>query len=185
MMAGEHQDSGFTLVELLITVAIVGVIVPALGSVMLVFFQTADVASVRTDRAHDANLFSTYLQPDLASASSVTVAGSCSNSLTLDWSEAHPLPNGSSSPATTYSAAYTVEAVAGSAGPFVLRRTQQTDGSPVGTQVVMHNLENACDVTFARSGTPALVTVLATPGDASDRAESAPLKLSGVVGGRS
>ena len=184
MTRSATDDGGFTLIELLLVSGIVGVVVPAIAGVMMIFFRTAFVASTRTDRAHDAGLLASYLQPDLAStrADPVLSGAGCSSAATITWARQDYVPNGNGT-AHTFVAAYVVSAAAGSDGPYALRRTYSADGVPQSTVVVAHNLDTACGAIF--SVTSHVMTVDVTQSDSSGNAETSVLHFAAAVGGRS
>jgi prepilin-type N-terminal cleavage/methylation domain-containing protein len=174
------DDRGFTLVELLLVIAIMGVVIPAIAGAMLIYFRTAFSASVRTDRAHDANLSSAYWQPDLASATQATAVGApCGNVLNLSWTQPHPLPNGDAGTPDAFAVTY---AMTGSGNDFSLTRTLALNGVGQPSQVVIHGIAAACDTTFVVNGT--LVTATVVQADASGSAEPSTLRLSGQLGSR-
>lgn len=180
----DRDDDGFTLIELLLVTAIVAVVLPAIAGVMLIFFRTAFVASVRTDRAHDFNLLSAYLQPDLASTrSGPTLSGSgCNSSMELTWTEQAYVPNGNGV-THTYDVVYAAVAASGNDGPFAIKRTQTIDGVVGNPLTVGHNLDAACSVVFSVSGSQTIVSI-AQP-DSSKNAEPLTYHFSGTIGGRS
>jgi prepilin-type N-terminal cleavage/methylation domain-containing protein len=177
-----REDDGFTLVELLMVVAIMGVVIPAFAFVMIVYFRSAFAASVRTDRANDANTASAYLQPDFASSKTATVGGACQNTLTMTWTQDNPLPNGDDGTPDDYSVVYVVQPTAVD-GPYKLLRTLTVNHSSAGSQTVLHGLASSCDVTFTRSA--GHLTVAVSQADPSGTAEVSTLRMSGEIGSRS
>ncbi len=75
-------EGGFTLVELMVAVAILGVVVVALASTFVVTARTATVTSQRFDESHDAQIASAYLANDVQSANVIS-ATSCGSGGTL------------------------------------------------------------------------------------------------------
>jgi prepilin-type N-terminal cleavage/methylation domain-containing protein len=181
---GRREDEGFTLVELLLVVAIMGVVMPAVVGVLLIFFRTAFVASVRTDRAFDANLLAAYLQPDLASTRSAPALSGvgCNSSMVLSWSQQNYLPNGPGT-ANSFVATYSVVAAASGDGPYLLRRVLQVDGVTTMTNTISHNLDTVCSAVFSSFGTSVVATV--TQSDSSGQPTSSVLHFAGSSVGRS
>ncbi|MCW2543668.1 MAG: hypothetical protein JWM40_1220 [Frankiales bacterium] len=178
------EEDGFTLVELLLVVAIMGVIVPALAGIVLVYYRTAFAASVQTDRAFDANLLSAYLQPDLASTrTSPVLSGSgCANTMAVSWAQQNYLPNGNGA-TDAYVATYTVSPSATGDGPFVLTRTLVVNGVPSGVVRLSHYLDTSCSAVFSTVGTSVVAAV--TQSDGSGQLASSVLRFTGSSGGRS
>jgi prepilin-type N-terminal cleavage/methylation domain-containing protein len=80
-----QQEGGFTLVELIIGMVIVGLLVSAIGSALVVSLRTTDVTTARFNESHDAQITSAYLANDVQSAASVAVPGgsNCTSSTRL------------------------------------------------------------------------------------------------------
>jgi prepilin-type N-terminal cleavage/methylation domain-containing protein len=81
-----QQERGFTLVELIIGMVIVGLLVSAIGSALVVSLRTTDVTTARFNESHDAQITSAYLANDVQSAASVTqppASANCSGSGSL------------------------------------------------------------------------------------------------------
>lgn len=62
-----RSDDGFTLIELVISVAILGIIVAALCGVMLQYLKTTTDTSARLNESTDEQFISTYWQNDVSS----------------------------------------------------------------------------------------------------------------------
>lgn len=60
-------DGGFTLVELLITVVILGIIAVPLTSVVITFFLNSSDTTARLTESHDEQITNAYWQQDVAS----------------------------------------------------------------------------------------------------------------------
>ena len=60
-------DGGFTLVELLITIVILGIIAVPLTSVVITFFLNSSDTTARLSESHDAQITNAYWQQDVAS----------------------------------------------------------------------------------------------------------------------
>ena len=90
-----QDESGFTLVELLMAIVISGIIVGGLASAFLVGVKTTSAATTRLDESHDAQLASAYFVADASSAASFSqtapAAGSCaaglSNVVSFQWTD--------------------------------------------------------------------------------------------------
>lgn len=83
-------EAGFTLVEVLITVVILGVIVGALSSGLIVALRTTEQTTTRLDESHDAQIVSAYLVNDTQSAATIsaTPCGSGSPLVTFQLAQA-------------------------------------------------------------------------------------------------
>ncbi len=62
-----RREDGFTLIELVITVAIVGIIVTALGGVMISYLKVSNSTQSRLNESTDQQLTSAYWQQDVSS----------------------------------------------------------------------------------------------------------------------
>lgn len=113
-MSARRDDDGFTLVELLISIALLGVVTAAISAAYIVFLQNGTYTSERDDHSGGAIVTASYLERDAASATTATTGGTtCSgstNHLLFTWDEytasvtnPSPAPGGG-----TYRAAYVV-----------------------------------------------------------------------------
>ena len=66
------RDEGFTLVELVIAIAILGVVMSAVCAAMLVALKTNKETSQRLGKSNDLQYAATWFAEDIASANSVT-----------------------------------------------------------------------------------------------------------------
>jgi prepilin-type N-terminal cleavage/methylation domain-containing protein len=79
------DEGGFTLVELIIGVAIVGLLMVAIASALIVSLRTTGVTNSRLAESHDVQISSSYLANDMQSAQSISVpnsAATCAGSPT-------------------------------------------------------------------------------------------------------
>src|SRR5437763_10399832 len=77
----DDAQDGFTLVELIVGMAIAGIIFGAIAGALIVGLETTDTTSQRIAESHDAQITSAYLANDVQSAATVSVSsagGSCS-----------------------------------------------------------------------------------------------------------
>jgi type II secretory pathway pseudopilin PulG len=77
-------EEAFTLIELIIGIAITGIIVTAIAGALIVSFQTTNVTQQRLAESHDVQITSAYLANDVQSATTVTPSsgGTCSGAST-------------------------------------------------------------------------------------------------------
>jgi prepilin-type N-terminal cleavage/methylation domain-containing protein len=80
----EARERAFTLIELIVGIAITGIIVTAIASAMIVSFRTTAVTQGRLAESHDVQITSAYLANDVQGATTVTKGsnGSCSGAST-------------------------------------------------------------------------------------------------------
>ena len=69
-------EQAFTLIELIVGMAITGVIVSAIAGALIVGLSTTDATAKRLSESHDAQISSAYLANDVQSAESVNVTSS-------------------------------------------------------------------------------------------------------------
>jgi prepilin-type N-terminal cleavage/methylation domain-containing protein len=156
------RDDGFTLIEVLIATMLTAVILTVLVASFLVFYKNTSYIGGRDDHAAGAEVLSSYLNRDLASAtafSSGATLTSCPSSspaqkiMALTWTDygkPSPAPSATAVPGdidpspngTTYTATYTLEhdtdALATSS-TCMIKRTY-SGGT---TLVLIHGLANA------------------------------------------
>ena len=154
-----RDAQGFTLVELLVAMAIIGVILTPLTNAVIEAISSQASVIKRMDYSHNANLLTTYLNQDLASATTSTPASPCpsgtGNVLTLSWSEKILAPNGSTISNTTYTVKYAVAAVG---SETVLQRSFDS-GGPATTNTVVHDLSGSSPVCATSSGGVLTLTI--------------------------
>lgn len=155
-----RSDDGFTLVELLLAMVVLGTIVAAVGSAIIVVLRNESAVSDRTGLAHDQALMSVYVVPDIQSALSVTASSGtgCASGpdlLTLSWSE-------TLASTTSYSSDYRVVA---QGGAWVLTRTFSTNGVAQAPQIIAHNLSSSSAARVSCSaGNRAVAMTITEPG---------------------
>ncbi len=158
----KHTDDGFTLVELLVAVVIIGIIMVPLSNLFIGFLRTDGTASARLDESHDAQIGATYWAQDVASigirqaydpatktfplAQSVNVAFPCSTPAdsstvaVLGWDELD-----SSGAATAVRVAYVTSGTS-------LIRLRCDGGTLQSTATLAHELDTASPPTVVCSG---------------------------------
>ena len=62
-----QDERGFTLVELLVTIVIMGVIAVPLGNVIIGYLRNTDATTARLTESHDAQVSAAYFSADVAS----------------------------------------------------------------------------------------------------------------------
>src|SRR4051794_18413504 len=90
------DDSGFTLVELLVAIVILGAVVGAIAASFIVGLKTTDGTAERYRASHDAQLLSLYFPVDAQNSTTsvvpppadTTCSGVASNLLRLQWTSA-------------------------------------------------------------------------------------------------
>jgi prepilin-type N-terminal cleavage/methylation domain-containing protein len=171
-------ESGFTLVELLMAVTILGIIVTPLGAAFFVALRTVDETSNRRASSHDAQLLSIYLPPDVQNASDAITTGFTASTCTGVTASTIKLQLVASSndtdyiDATDFNVVYFVQQTGtGSTATYELIR--KTCVGTITSTVVGENLGATSPVAITRtptSGTPLLriamqVTGATTPRD--------------------
>lgn len=86
-----RDEDGFTLIEILIVVSILGLIMSAITSGIIVVTRTFGATADRLAQSHDSQLLSTWLVPDLQSAAAPLPAGAITPAVT-----GLPCPSGGS-----------------------------------------------------------------------------------------
>jgi prepilin-type N-terminal cleavage/methylation domain-containing protein len=92
MIESHRKDHGFTLIEVLIVVILMGVLMSSLAAVFSVIVRTAPSAENRADNAVSLLSLTTWLPPDVNSTPAVAIASAAAN-----WNTAVVAPSGCSS----------------------------------------------------------------------------------------
>ena len=74
-----REERGFTLVEILISTVILGILISAIGGALIVSLKTSKATQQRFAQSHDVQIASAYVANDVQSASSINVAPSTGN----------------------------------------------------------------------------------------------------------
>jgi prepilin-type N-terminal cleavage/methylation domain-containing protein len=74
-----RNEEGFTLVEILISMAILGILLAAMGGALIISLKTSDATNQRFAQSHDVQIASAYVANDVQSASGVDVPSSTAN----------------------------------------------------------------------------------------------------------
>ena len=88
-----RSEEGFTLVELLVTTMILGVVVGAVAASLIVGLKTTDDTNQRLAESHDAQMAAVYFAADAQNADDVSLSdGACGGVPVVRflWSEASP-----------------------------------------------------------------------------------------------
>src|ERR1700737_476554 len=102
MIRRQFEESGFTLIEVLIAIVVLGFIATGVAASIVLFFKTADGTTARLSLSHDSQLLANYLTPDLDSVVGPLSNTSNCNSFPLE------IPFGDVSTGQNYLARYSV-----------------------------------------------------------------------------
>lgn len=140
-------EDGFTLIELLIVTVIVGIIISAMGTAIVVALRTTTDTSARMAESHDAQMTAAFFVSDVQSADDVSTTDSTCAGTTpvvrLRWTDG----------STVKMASYVLETAAGERR---LVRKYCEDGVLLGSVAVSHNVNPA--VAPALTCTPSCVS---------------------------
>jgi prepilin-type N-terminal cleavage/methylation domain-containing protein len=163
------DESGYTLIELLLVIALLGFIVAPISAAIVVGLRTTSATANRINSSHDAQLVSIYLPADIQSATTVdqtgTNTGCHPNSvLYLKWTQ---LVDPSSNAVDTYEAAY---AIAQNDGEWQMTRYYCVNSALVQQTVVAHNLRDGSAATVPLPTGPTVSMTLTEATAARDTA---------------
>jgi prepilin-type N-terminal cleavage/methylation domain-containing protein len=158
-----REEQGFTLIELVASIAILTIIIGAITAAMIVFLKTGGEASRRDDHSSGSATTASYLNRDLASASSASTTASTtcsgkSNKLVLAWVDytATPASPSPAPAASGYTVAYAMATDADStttdhAPRFQLERWYCAPGMTASSAVVLRDIVLTSDFTVTSS----------------------------------
>ena len=152
-----RDDDGFTIIELLLSAAILAVIISAISGALIVFLSNGAYTTQRDDHSGGAAVLASYLDRDLASADRYQLGAPNSpcnaggKDLLLSWDQWTATPSAvTPTPGQSYSAAY--DLVSDGAGRFRLERWYCTGSAQTSHTVLIGDLSSA-DFTQGASGT--------------------------------
>jgi prepilin-type N-terminal cleavage/methylation domain-containing protein len=201
-MKRHRRDDGFTLMELLIVVVVLGVIIVPLGNFLLGYFKNVTTTQQRMSDSHDVQIAAAYFSQDVANTGLHSTAdpfpliqsvwtsgfpgsycgqGLGTTTLLLEWDAWTVGTTGSgqyTGTQKTSSAAYVTEGSTLHRIYCAAGTTQSSDAT------IVHNLQSAsvsCNTACNGSTPPATVTLsLTISGGATDQAApSQPVTLTG------
>jgi hypothetical protein len=157
-----RAEDGTTLVELLVAIAITGLIIGPISAGLIIGLRTSGETATRLAGSSEAQFLSIVLPPDIESTGnaagdvvvSTTANTECSgitNVLRLRWTTSD------SGTSTTYQAAYAITgtAIAG----WKLKRSFCVGAGAATTRTIARNLASATAATTATTGTKVSMTV--------------------------
>jgi prepilin-type N-terminal cleavage/methylation domain-containing protein len=164
MTGAPTREEGFTLIELMVAMAIMAIILGSLTAGVIVGLRTGDETTNRLAGSNDAQLVSIWLPADVqstgnqlsdvvATPTANTECSGISNVLRLKW-RATETAGGATN---TYVAAYAISQA--STGEWRLIRYSCVNGGTAVKHVVARNLASSSAATIATSGTKVTMTV--------------------------
>ncbi|MCZ7525328.1 MAG: type II secretion system GspH family protein [Acidimicrobiia bacterium] len=144
-MRPRAAEGGFTLVELLVTIAILGLISGPLAASIIVGLRSTDTTRARLGEANDTELLGSYLVPDVQGARLADTAADCGGATVLRLTVS---PDGEPDRTLGYH-------VAAAGDGWELRRRRCEAGAAVDDRPIVHELAAAGDVTVAIAPDPA------------------------------
>jgi prepilin-type N-terminal cleavage/methylation domain-containing protein len=168
--AAHRDERGFTLIELMVATAILGVVIAPLGAAFIVTFKTTGDATNRIAASNDAQQLSIYLPPDVQSADDAIVSGFTASTCTGVTASTIKLQLVASSndadyvDATDFNVVYFVQS-AGTSPNITYQLVRKTCVGTTTSTVVGRNLASTTAVTVTRtptSGALQRVSVLVT-----------------------
>ena len=150
------QDEGFTLIELLLSMAILVIVISSVSLALIVFLQNGNEALARDDHSGGVQLIDSYLDRDVASATTVATgttggagcgAGAIINLVELTWSE-YTATMASPSPAPSgpaYRAVYRL--MTDPDGGFQLQRNYCSGTTLIDSSILLRRLTAATNAT--------------------------------------
>lgn len=151
-----RDESGFTLVELVLAVTVMGMIMVTMGAAFSTTVRTMNVASNRLSDSNDAQRMGVYFPRDVQSASTVITSSFTCSGLADSGTIKQVMQLSDS----TFNVVYAVRSVAsGSSTVYQLERRDCTGGTlQSGTTVVARNLLSATAAVGARIPTSGTLT---------------------------
>jgi prepilin-type N-terminal cleavage/methylation domain-containing protein len=156
--------TGFTLVELLVTIAILGIIMTPLSAAFVLAIRTSEASNNRIANANDAEILTVFFPPDVHAAGDeagdVAVGGAAGTTCSGIPNVAVLSGRGQETAAgstSTWTSAYAVDAT----GPesWRLVRAHCVDGGAPETFTVAHNLASSSAASAATDGRRVTLTV--------------------------
>lgn len=197
-------DAGFTLVELLIAITVIGIVTVPLGNVLIAYFRNTDATTARLKESHDVQITSAYWAQDVASTGthattspyglrqSIEIAAAYDGGLypcgapgtpaavvRLSWDDYAT----ASSNATTVRVAYVVKTVSGKTELHRIRCNNSS--TPISDLVLAHDLALGtpptvtCSTTCTAAAVPATVALNLTIRDPKSNGSAYTVTLTG------